>query len=116
MSALPANDIQAIATMWQHVTSSAGTLDPALRDHWLDRAAPGSGADRARLALAVIDGLLDARAEMNDEHGAERAMEEFLELLAHRARSERRTRVPAAGLPRRSVPPRGATPHDRRHT
>jgi len=115
VSELPAGDIQAIATMWQHVTSSAG-LDPALREHWLDRAAPGTGADRARLALAVIDGLLDARAEINDDLGAERAMEEFLELLAHRARPGRRARVPAAGLPRRSAPPRAATSHDRRRT
>jgi len=103
MNELPAGEVQAVATLWQRATgTSRDVLDATLRDHWLDRAEAGVATDRARLVLAVIDGLLRERETTQDHGGTERAMEEFLELLATRERPTRGRRLPPGGLPRRS--------------
>ena len=56
-------------------------LLPALVEDWLAVFPPGRPRDQARLALAVIRGLLLDVVATEDRRGTGRAMKQFLELL-----------------------------------
>ncbi|HEY3834286.1 MAG TPA: TetR/AcrR family transcriptional regulator [Acidimicrobiia bacterium] len=99
----PADEVTALATIWKELAASSmwpferlffecyargahgeepfNRLIPALVDDWLATFPHGHARARARLALAVIRGLLLDLVATGDRRGVDRAMQEFLQLL-----------------------------------
>ena len=99
----PADGVTALATTWKNLAASSmwpferlffecyargaqgeepfDRLIPALVDDWLAPFPKGDERARARLALAVIRGLLLDLVATGDRRGVDRAMQDFLQLL-----------------------------------
>lgn len=100
---LPRESPDALAAMWKQLTDPSlwpferlffecyargaqreapfDRLVPALVDDWLALFPRGARRDQARLALAVIRGLLLDLVGTEDRRGVDRAMHEFLAML-----------------------------------
>jgi AcrR family transcriptional regulator len=99
----PDDDVSALAGTWKDLAASSmwpferlffecyargaqgeqpfDRLIPALVDDWLATFPNGHTRARARLALAVVRGLLLDLVATGDRRGVDRAMQEFLQLL-----------------------------------